>query len=622
MAEDLLKKYTVDVDSINTLSAKGQTPAFSQGDVKTAILVINVTENGTAIDLTDLKVKVAFKKVDGKSVYQDETTGVTILDAASGKIQIELSTQALAAKGNVRGQISVTNEAGGLVAETTEFTFLVRESIVNNSIISTDDLPIVEQTIAAAQLLKDIDIENLVNMDTRLTEVSSQMAQSEAENQLDFVDVVRRANARPTTLYTKIQGNKSFEVCIPFKGQKSQQWYVEKDTNDDFIKLSGGWISEYGLSSSTIGTKGYDSITGVWTTGTTNEYTKEVGATFTTKFTGNGIKFRHLEDNRGGVWRFVVDGKPEWTKDYSTYGTSGATKTTMLFEFLPDGEHTIVGTFMGDDPLNPPSSGAGTSRGWVYSPAWELFVTKYSFIKEIEVFKMTSNKEFALAVTPVGASTAQWIPEHNNIGTAFAIEQKVYFDNKLQTDWTPQNNYYQFNSVQVVQRMYGKHPDNVNNLIEFITIHTFNADGVFTKTKINVLENVLINNGYAMMAPINFAFTDKMVTGLDNDYAIAKSDYSTTDLLEGDKAISFLFIGNSTYPNYVGAISASQPKKTFRIGEIGKRNPMTFIEFRSTSLSKLYPQVFQNYQATAGETFEFSGYYTIGEIPMADALYG
>lgn len=467
------------------------------------------------------------------------------------------------------------------------------------------------------------------NYTPQLNEIKSSMAQNTyfgIENQTDFVDVVRRANAVPTTLYTKIKGDRNFEVCIPFKGTKSQQWYMDKDTNDDFMKLSGGFVSEYGLSSSAIGTQGYDTKTGVWNTGTVNHYTLEVGATFTTTFTGNGIEFRHLEDLRGGVWRFVVDGKPELTLDYSTYGTSVATKSAMLFEFLPNGEHTIVGTFMGDDPLNPPSSGAGTSRGWVYGSTgtWELFETKYSFTKEVEVFKMTSNKEFAIAVTPTGATTAQWIPEHNSVGTAFAIKQEVYFDNKLQTEWTNQTNYYQYNSVQVIQKMYGKHPENANNLIEFTTIHTFNADGVFTKTKINVLQNITINTGYALMCPVHFPFTDKMMTSLGNAYGIVSTvDYASTDLSENDKALSYLFIGNATYPNYVGAMTISQPKKTLRVGKTGRKTPLTWLQFRATnSLAKLYPQMFNNYQATTGEKFEFSGYYTIGEIPFADEMYG
>jgi hypothetical protein len=199
MAEDLLKKFTIDVDTIKANNSKQQTPVFSQGDVKTAILIVNLTENDIPLDLSNKKVKAAFKKPDNNSVYQDETTGITISDATNGKIQIILTTQALAIKGNVRAQISITDENGGLVAETAEFTFLVRESIVNTSIISSDDLPIIEKTIEAANVLSTVDLQQIVdnthhvnsikeeveiargpeeNLNARLESFSSQLAQS------------------------------------------------------------------------------------------------------------------------------------------------------------------------------------------------------------------------------------------------------------------------------------------------------------------------------------------------------------------------------------------------------------------------------------------------------------
>jgi BppU N-terminal domain/Chitobiase/beta-hexosaminidase C-terminal domain len=146
MAEDLLKSFSLDVDTISE-NNKNVTPLFSQGDVKTAILVINIKERNVALDLTGMKVKAAFKKPDNTSVFQDETNGVSILDRTGGKIQIVLTSQAISARGNVRGQISITDPTGGLVAETTEFTFYVRESIVNSSIISSNELPIIEQII-------------------------------------------------------------------------------------------------------------------------------------------------------------------------------------------------------------------------------------------------------------------------------------------------------------------------------------------------------------------------------------------------------------------------------------------------------------------------------------------
>jgi hypothetical protein len=162
MAEDLRKRFTVKIDSIKVYNDKSLA-AFSQGDVKTAILNIELTENDTALDLTGKKVRASFRKADGKNVMQDMTTGVSITDAIGGKVQVELSTQVLAAKGNVRGQLSITDEAAGLVAETVEFAFTVRESLLNSSIVSLDELPIVEKMIEAADVLGETDLQTIVS---------------------------------------------------------------------------------------------------------------------------------------------------------------------------------------------------------------------------------------------------------------------------------------------------------------------------------------------------------------------------------------------------------------------------------------------------------------------------
>jgi lysophospholipase L1-like esterase len=174
MAEDLHKRFTVKIDSIKVYNDKSLV-AFSQGDVKTAILIIELTENDKALDLTGKKVRAAFRKADGKNVMQDQTTGVSITDAIGGKVQVVLSTQVLAAKGNVRGQLSITDEAAGLVAETVEFGFTVRESLLNSSIVSLNELPIVEKMIDAADVLGEVDLETIVGNTENVNSLKSEV---------------------------------------------------------------------------------------------------------------------------------------------------------------------------------------------------------------------------------------------------------------------------------------------------------------------------------------------------------------------------------------------------------------------------------------------------------------
>ncbi|UNC91703.1 hypothetical protein [Candidatus Contubernalis alkaliaceticus] len=107
-----------------------------------------------------------------------------------------------------------------------------------------------------------------------------------------------------------------------------------------------------------------DSRTGNWILAhAPNSHTSEVGATMTITFTGTEIGFRHYADNRGGVWEFVIDCDTENKVQISTWRSSGTQdQYKQIFLDLAYEEHTLVGTFIGDDPENPPEG--GTSRGW------------------------------------------------------------------------------------------------------------------------------------------------------------------------------------------------------------------------------------------------------------------
>lgn len=112
-------------------------------------------------------------------------------------------------------------------------------------------------------------------------------------------------------------------------------------------------------------TNNYSSRTGSWID-LVDPYhaTKVIGATFSYSFTGTKVEFNYYVAVDGGVWEFVLDGENK--KNISTYGKTSGPMSTVLFEGLhPTNTHTIVATFKGDDPNHVPSSGKGTSRGYV-----------------------------------------------------------------------------------------------------------------------------------------------------------------------------------------------------------------------------------------------------------------
>lgn len=212
MAEDLQKRYMIDVDMMldTDVYVKDQAAVktyFFQGDTKTALLVISLKEKGNSIDLNNRTARVAFRKVDGTSVLQDGTTGVTVLDADLGRIQVELTPQTLATNGKVRGQVSVV-DANGLTAESTEFFFVVRESLANKAVKSSNELPLIEQAISAGKKLTDPIIDNVLKASTDIqqvkTDVGRKAEQTDLNTQKGRIDNLV-ANAGNTTGNAELQ---------------------------------------------------------------------------------------------------------------------------------------------------------------------------------------------------------------------------------------------------------------------------------------------------------------------------------------------------------------------------------------------------------------------------------
>jgi hypothetical protein len=112
--------------------------------------------------------------------------------------------------------------------------------------------------------------------------------------------------------------------------------------------------------------KNYDSITGNWICTTDpDHYTINVGDKITVTFTGTGCTFQHYADSAGGVWDFIVDDKANSSVKISTWSATPQIKTDDLFHNLDPGQHTVIGTFKGDDSKHTPSTGKNNSRGYV-----------------------------------------------------------------------------------------------------------------------------------------------------------------------------------------------------------------------------------------------------------------
>lgn len=181
-----LKRFNIELD----IKKRNFNELFQvvQGDYDTNVLEIQLYNDTTKYDLTDLIVEIAFRKADGTTVVQTETSGVSIISAFDGKIECVLKTNTIAAIGRVTAEVRVLGTENKLLTSTT-FDFIVREAIVSDETIeSTNEFPVltemvntVNQITEEVTLLHQETTGNIETVNNLITEVE-QVQQQTTEN--------------------------------------------------------------------------------------------------------------------------------------------------------------------------------------------------------------------------------------------------------------------------------------------------------------------------------------------------------------------------------------------------------------------------------------------------------
>ena len=143
-----------------TLDIKEPTrlPKFEvvQGDFNTNVLNIILVEDGyKPVNISGYTIEMAFAKPDGTTVLQDQSNGVTIVNAANGNIRCLLRTNTIAAPGVVKAEVRILQ--GTNVLTSTQFCFVVRKAILNDDTVeSVDEIPALDRLVDEyEQLLED-----------------------------------------------------------------------------------------------------------------------------------------------------------------------------------------------------------------------------------------------------------------------------------------------------------------------------------------------------------------------------------------------------------------------------------------------------------------------------------
>jgi len=146
-----------------------------QGDTNTNILYISIVESLVPYDLAGITVEIVFAKPDGTTVVQDATNGLSILDAAAGKIKCVLLTNTIAAPGRVNAEVRLLQNDKLLTSA--RFEFYVRRAIMNDETIeSTNEFPVLTQLIQEVQQITAQVPEEVVNNLNALTTYVNELA--------------------------------------------------------------------------------------------------------------------------------------------------------------------------------------------------------------------------------------------------------------------------------------------------------------------------------------------------------------------------------------------------------------------------------------------------------------
>jgi hypothetical protein len=436
------------------------------------------------------------------------------------------------------------------------------------------------------------------------------------DNQTDFVEVIKGMKKYSRLRFQKKSNGYALSVD---DGTKHSTCNLVKDTNDDFIKIDDCYVGN--LSVALNSTSNADTRTGTWETANPpNYYTTEIGATFKATAKGSIIKLRHREDNRGGIWEFVVDGDTDNKVTISTWAatdTVGSIEST-IFTGLKNTDHTVVGTFKGDDPDHEPSG--STSRGWVnYATKGELIGAVAGFVndglaKTKGLIGTSSNKEMAFNIK--NGEVSNWLPEHDAIGTAFNIEEPKFLFDGVEKDISKMatNQFVTSKKFELIQHFYAR--INKQNVAEVRMTHFIDKSGVLSYSgSITALINITMNTMYPLMIPLDQTTLTEVLTGIGNSKVSSGNESDYFFSYEKDKLLSGAFL-SSTNTDYVAAASVKYPLSTMRIGKkIGKPIPTQTMRFwQRTTSPKFYWTSAVNLPLAKGSNYAWGGKIIVAEI--------
>lgn len=168
---------------------------FKQGDTDSSILDVTLYDGGQVVDITGETIEFRFLKSDNTVVFQDSTSGVSIVNATNGNAICVLKNNTLSASGLVTCEIHRAKDGKQLT--TPSFNFVVDSSIGEDGVKSTNYISSIESKLIGWQSAES-------------TRVSNENTRISAESQR-----VTNENARLANYNNMVaNGNIIFKQCV------------------------------------------------------------------------------------------------------------------------------------------------------------------------------------------------------------------------------------------------------------------------------------------------------------------------------------------------------------------------------------------------------------------------
>lgn len=389
--------------------------------------------------------------------------------------------------------------------------------------------------------------------------------------------------------------------------------YTMKIDSDGMLLIRGARIGDRKLAAVKVVAT---NITGSFVLSDTNftgSYARSTGDYFDIEFEGVGLYFNHYKDSRGGVWEFVIDGgEPIKVSTWSSSSEQGV--STLVAQDLDNGVHTCRATYIGKDPLNPPSDGTN-GRGWFdYTTEGDIETCSAIIDGTFPVLKRnTSNAvispisipEFAINVSPSTGEPGRWIPEHGGYsGACRNIERKIIIDGEAYTGDIDQFDLIPklISSLIITQEYTAFNSHDSWGLYPFwkgYITHKFEGAECTVTHHIEFISDDYSAVGYFGMFPTNAKWCDTLITSKGQVLNI--EDVARTRNL--DPASSYAFV--STESGDAATCEFSSINEILQLNIKDIKDDSIFLEEREDSVAKVYCKGLSKENLGAGSSVRY-----------------